>query len=260
MKRYNFFLDIDGTLLPGGKSRLSEGNLAAIRKARELGCKVFINTGRPYCDIDLDIFSDEYFDGICSGGDYAVYHGKTVYSYFMPKTDIREILTELMSGKHRVNFNIGGLSHRYYIGKRMPYWNKEIYVPLSSPRDFDTLYKDDQLQKYVVSESLSPSAEVLHVLEKYFTTVIHPGYTEGFLLGHGKAELIQRVENALGIPHETTVAIGDSLNDVDMLRYAAVSVAMGNAPDEVRSLCDLVTDTDINDGVAKAILRLIDQT
>lgn len=257
MKQYTFFLDIDGTVIPEGKSNISEKTLSALKKARSLGCKVFINTGRPYCDIDKSIFKSEYFDGICSGGDYAVYNGMVVYSHFMPKDDIRELLKELTREKYGVNFNIGGLYHRYYIGEKLPHYRESIYLPLTSPYDFDTVFKEEKLQKYVVSESLSPSAEILKELERYFTTVIHPTYTEGFLLGHGKAFLMQKVEAALSLPHEGTVAIGDSLNDLDMLQYASVSIAMGNAPDQVKALCDTVTDTSENDGAAKAVLKLL---
>ncbi len=82
---------------------------------------------------------------------------------------------------------------------------------------------------------------------------------KGFLIGHGKAALIKIIEEKLSLPHELTVAIGDSLNDTDMLKYAAVSVAMENAPAEVKNICDFVTDTTEKNGVAKAIFKLIDQ-
>ena len=258
MNKLNFFLDIDDTLIPSGKTALSTQTLEAIKKARALGCRFFINTGRPYCDIPLDIFTDEYFDGICSGGDYAVYHGKPIYSHFMPRSDVRELLKALMGMEKKINFNIGGLTHRYFIGDFLPYFNKDIYVPLVSYDDFDTKFTDENLQKYVVSEPLSPDSDLLTDIKKYFSVIVHPSYTEGFLHGHNKAFLIKKTEEILGLPHENTVAIGDSFNDTDMLQYAAISVAMGNAPKEVKVLCTFVTDTSENDGVAKAILKLID--
>jgi hydroxymethylpyrimidine pyrophosphatase-like HAD family hydrolase len=47
------------------------------------------------------------------------------------------------------------------------------------------------------------------------------------------------------------VAFGDDLNDIDMLNHAGVSVAMGNALDEVKAVADYVCDTNDNDGLAK---------
>jgi hydroxymethylpyrimidine pyrophosphatase-like HAD family hydrolase len=53
------------------------------------------------------------------------------------------------------------------------------------------------------------------------------------------------------------LAIGDSYNDVDMLRYAALGVAMGNAPQEIKDIADVVTSTNEEDGVAEAIYRYV---
>ncbi len=96
MKIYNFFLDIDGTLIPEGQKVISKENLDAIKFARTLGCKFFVNTGRPYCTVYKNIFTGEYFDGICSGGDYITHHNKVLYFHFMPKKDIRDLLNILI--------------------------------------------------------------------------------------------------------------------------------------------------------------------
>jgi hydroxymethylpyrimidine pyrophosphatase-like HAD family hydrolase len=82
----------------------------------------------------------------------------------------------------------------------------------------------------------TPHTSARREILKYFNVITHPTYTEGFLLGHDKAFLIKKTEEALGLDHRFTVAVGDSHNDVDMMRYAAVSVAMGNAPDEVKNV------------------------
>ena len=57
----------------------------------------------------------------------------------------------------------------------------------------------------------------------------------------------------LGIPHDQTMACGDSFNDEAMLRNAGFSVAMGNADPEIKKICDFVTKTNDEDGVAYAI-------
>ena len=55
------------------------------------------------------------------------------------------------------------------------------------------------------------------------------------------------------IPMEEVMALGDYENDEDMLRAAGLGVAMGNASEYLKNLADAVTDTNDNDGVAKAI-------
>lgn len=70
-----------------------------------------------------------------------------------------------------------------------------------------------------------------------------------------KAEGIKRLCRMLDIPPEQTMALGDSGNDESMLQTAGLSVAMGNAPENIRALADVVTETNENDGAAIAIER-----
>ena len=60
----------------------------------------------------------------------------------------------------------------------------------------------------------------------------------------------------LNVPHESTVAMGDSENDLPMMEYCAISVAMANATDKVREFCTEVTDHVDGDGAAKAIAKI----
>ncbi|MGN6326980.1 HAD family hydrolase [Pseudolysinimonas sp.] len=71
--------------------------------------------------------------------------------------------------------------------------------------------------------------------------------------GVNKATGLEIVRERLGIPRENTLVIGDGRNDIDMLRWAGVGIAMGQAPDEVIAASDRVTGTDLEDGVATAL-------
>ena len=59
-----------------------------------------------------------------------------------------------------------------------------------------------------------------------------------------------------GITPVETVAFGDSENDEDMLRFAGIGVAMGNATDEVKAVCDLVTADIDENGIERALVEL----
>lgn len=61
----------------------------------------------------------------------------------------------------------------------------------------------------------------------------------------------------LSLKIENSIAMGDSKNDMDMLKHAGISVAMENSPDEVKKLCDYVSDTAANAGVAAALEALV---
>ena len=56
--------------------------------------------------------------------------------------------------------------------------------------------------------------------------------------------------NQYGILQQEVIAIGDNYNDKEMIEFAGVGVAMGNAPEEIKLVADFVTDTNNDDGVA----------
>ena len=60
------------------------------------------------------------------------------------------------------------------------------------------------------------------------------------------------------IDRKKIITIGDNYNDMDMLRFSKTSIAMGNAPDEVKKCATFVTDTNNNDGIKKALVRIMD--
>ena len=62
-------------------------------------------------------------------------------------------------------------------------------------------------------------------------------------IGHpdgSKGSALRALAESLGVPREQVVAVGDSPNDVDMIQYAGLGVAMGNASDEVKAAADAV--------------------
>jgi hydroxymethylpyrimidine pyrophosphatase-like HAD family hydrolase len=69
--------------------------------------------------------------------------------------------------------------------------------------------------------------------------------------------VIRYLSKALNIPLENIAAIGDQPNDVLMFRPAGFSIAMGNAPDEVKQQASAVTDSYDDEGFAKAVEKYI---
>ncbi|MBQ4416123.1 MAG: HAD hydrolase family protein, partial [Butyrivibrio sp.] len=71
--------------------------------------------------------------------------------------------------------------------------------------------------------------------------------------GSGKDEGIRRTCELLDIPHEATYAVGDSSNDLGMLRYAAHGICMGNGTAEAKEAAEYVTAALKDDGLYKAM-------
>jgi Cof subfamily protein (haloacid dehalogenase superfamily) len=75
--------------------------------------------------------------------------------------------------------------------------------------------------------------------------------------GVTKASALEVLRQRLGTDRSLTVAVGDGRNDIEMLQWAARGVAMGQAPDEVRSAASEVTGTVFDDGAAKVLRSLV---
>jgi Cof subfamily protein (haloacid dehalogenase superfamily) len=83
----------------------------------------------------------------------------------------------------------------------------------------------------------------------FFLEFTEEGVTKGTSLNH--------LIGQLGITREEVIAIGDSYNDLAMIEFAGLGVAMGNAPDDIKEKADYVTDTNMNDGVAKVVEKFV---
>lgn len=83
----------------------------------------------------------------------------------------------------------------------------------------------------------------------YFLEFTEAGVTKGKSLGY--------LTEQLGINSEEVIAIGDSYNDLPMIEFAGLGVAMGNAPEDIKAKADYITDTNMNDGVAKVVEEFI---
>ena len=72
-----------------------------------------------------------------------------------------------------------------------------------------------------------------------------------------KAFGLEKLASELNIKPSEIAAIGDAANDIEMLEYAGLAIAMRNASEEVKAISDIVTETNENNGVIKAIDKLI---
>jgi hypothetical protein len=88
-------------------------------------------------------------------------------------------------------------------------------------------------------------------------TVSHPDYLEFVAPGVHKGAALHWLAARLGVPAAATMAIGDQVNDLEMLAMAGIGVAMGGAPPEVRAAADHVTAPIEEDGAAQAIERFV---
>ena len=72
-----------------------------------------------------------------------------------------------------------------------------------------------------------------------------------------KRDLLERFCEITGNTRENMIACGDGFNDISMIKYAGIGVAMANAQDEVKAVADFITASNNDDGVAKVIEKFV---
>lgn len=249
-KQCAIFIDIDGTLMESSSDALNE-NLNTINQLRQLGHKVFINTGRAtsYIPKKIDILKN--FDGLIAGsGAYVRIGNDELLKKLMPYEAVQNVC------RYFIENDIPGVlegEHSMYYFKDV-FFKESYWINLNSEILQKHITKDTPIMKFTV-EGIAPKGFADTLGDEYFV-LQHKGYAEVGIKGYTKALGIKTVIAKLGIEKEQTIAIGDSMNDFEMIEYAGLGIAMGNAIDEIKNAADIVTDTANNAGVSKALKEI----
>jgi len=126
----------------------------------------------------------------------------------------------------------------------------------------DEVQDEDEILKLVLEEEKEILDKITpqipkELFEKY-TVIRSLDFMIEFMNKNcNKATGLEKLAQRLGISREEIMAIGDADNDKEMLEYAGLGVAMGNAKDEIKQLADYVTKSNEDDGVAYVIDKFI---
>lgn len=259
MTPYVFFLDIDDTILYK-KDKFDQGSVSprvlnAMQKARDMGHYVYINTGRApsyFTDLIRSLPVDGY---VCGCGSYVLCGDEVLYQANYPNDVIARWMKEL-SGPSDPGFVVEGVKRIFRY--RNSYWAPEKdWILSDSVEDFYTYLQNDSVVKASICQDIDPT--ILPRLREDFWAIYHPTehYTECCVKGCSKATGMKIIMDHYGLSMERSVAIGDSENDLDMIKAAGIGVVMGQARDEIKQYADRITETLLNDGAAVAIEELI---
>lgn len=265
-------IDMDGTLLKDKKT-VSEENLNSIKLAIKKGVKVVITTGRIYdC---AKMYSEKIgLDTpiIASNGAFIGYKDKVIYNNPLKKEDILKFLevTKKHGLKAYLTANFGIISeeelaedHVYKILNKTLKDEEKVKLIVSDNIKEEIEKFDGEILKGVCADknnkvNLIKAREELESLNTNMEIV--SSWNDNFEVmrnGSTKGDAVRYLANYFGIDKEEVMCIGDSENDLSMIKYAGIGVAMGNASEDIKSVADYVTDTNVNDGVAKAINKFV---
>lgn len=237
MERKIAFFDIDGTLTSEVDGTVPESARDGIRRARENGHLMFINTGRCFQNVEQR-FREVGFDGyVCGCGTNIYCEEKEILHVQIARPVIEEILYQarktgmdiLFESRTAVTYdNVNRLKDKGAIRQY------ELFVQRGYDMDGNPESTDFVCDKFVIwFPSEAALTEFRKVSDNYFECIDRGGNFREFVPhGYSKATGIQCVLDYYNLTKEAAYAFGDSNNDLSMLQYLQNSVAMGNAESE----------------------------
>lgn len=269
------FLDIDGTLIEH-EERVSPGVAVALAAAQAQGCHVVLCTGRTrYRAMPImESLGEPFGYFVTSNGGVAAHagRGEILYRHLMGVPLALEVIRAIVaSGSEPYVFEdsdtpgLEGARVLYHPEKEVGSWaDRPRYRPHA--RIMEHLpFEPVSVSAFGPVERIRPLVEQLQARLGDAVSIIRSGSEQNwgveiYVPGVSKQLGIAYVARHLGVKQEETLAIGDHLNDIEMLQWAGIGVAMGNALPEVKAAADYVTATCREDGVARAVERFVLQT
>lgn len=267
-------IDMDGTLL-GKKHHISQENIDALRKAHEMGVIIAICTGRLfYSAMQYSSVLNICGPIIASNGTYIRQRGSEEVIHKNPlSTEEVSIIYNVLE-KNNINF--------YYVNtfdtamSKHEFPKDHAYVIANEKFKFEkkiNLVVDEDILRHVKEhngnvlkviaiekedhEKLIKVKEELRSLDMFEVVSSGEDNVEIMKKGSSKGEAVKILAQKLNIKREEIICIGDNENDISMIKFAGLGIAVANGIDELKRQANYVTDTNMNSGVAKAIHKFI---
>ena len=256
-------LDIDGTLT-NSKKEVSPKTLDAVIRAQEEGIKVVIASGRPTAGINKiakTIKLDEYGGYVLSYNGAKITNfqtGEVVYNETLPEEMIPSIYEEA------IDSHVGIITYEgndAIAGNGIDKYNELEAringIGLREVKDFPD-YITFPINKCLLTGEPEHMAEVEQKMKDRFGNFLNifrsePFFVEVMPQNIDKAYSLGKLLKHLDLERSQMIACGDGFNDLSMIKYAGLGVAMANAQEVVKQAADYITLSNDEDGVAKVI-------
>lgn len=258
--KYKFVaVDMDGTLL-NSEGLITEKTIEAITGIVDKGVIFTISTGRPIQGVE------KYNSLLWLKGPVITYNGamivnaenhEVMFEQRLMRGDAKKILE--LGQKYDTTMCIWASNQLYgnKLNDKINDYKKLSGVEPVLVKDFDKLL-DIGITKILWYDEMDRIKQILKELScNMFSEVSYctskPVFLEFFSSRVSKSAAMEKIGELYGIKQEEMIAIGDGLNDLSMIQYAGIGVAMENAEEEVKRNSQYVTTSNDEDGVRKAI-------
>lgn len=265
-------LDLDGTLL-NEKKELTAYTKEVLNRAIEKGVVVLVATGRPLKGVPQELLTFPGMRYVLTANGARIIdqkENKILYENLVPKEKVKKILDilEQYDTLKEIYFDGQGYASAAEFNRAEEFFASEAmrnYVTTTRFPVEDIKAKleeenraSDKVQGVFVSQEERKSAlKELEQLDGLCITGALVNNIEINAVGVNKGLGLLKLGELLGIEREEIMACGDGLNDLEMLRTVGFGVAMDNADPLVKEAADYVTESNENDGVAKAIEKFV---
>lgn len=268
MSKKLLVLDIDGTLANSNKE-ITKATKAAIIRLMNKGHYCMLASGRPTHGME---WAAQELEFSRFGGYLLSYNGARIIKYDSMETVFEErVPKELIPEIYRfaVDHKCGIISYDRDtiisgngIDQYVELESRINDLPIKQVDNFSQYFDDDVIKCLLC---VNPSdAECLAIELKgivgdradVFRS--EPFYIEVMPKGVDKATSIAKLLTSIRVVRENVIACGDGFNDISMLRYAGIGVAMGNAQQSVKEVADIITGTNDENGLIPVIELLFD--
>jgi len=262
-------VDMDGTLLNNEK-HIAEAQREALKKAASAGIKVVLCTGRPLFGVlplykELDLSSNEGYAILNNGCEIRKTENWTLVRSF-ELTGKEIFYLHSLVKDYDIDFTLSDDKHYFCVGKKPNKYTVRdgelVYVPITEItleeamsgkyRMFKAMYVGDMDELTKFQENLPADINKFYSICRSQKIIL-----EAMPVGADKGQTLKFLVEQLGIEKSEVMAIGDGNNDVEMLEYAGIGVAMANGTEAAKNSAKYITDTNENDGVAKAIYKYV---
>ena len=255
--------DLDGTLMDETFT-FTPRVKAAVTLAMSGGVAVTIATGRAYPSALP--FAQELgitLPLICTQGGLVQdpVSGKVLHQAVMPLALAHEIVA--LSQQHGWHLTLYVDDQVYLTSLQYPraFYEQMFSLPLRVVNDLSAAITRPPAKFIIVAEPEEADAIVPMLRERFAGRLhivrSHRNFVEGNPLDASKGQALARLAARLGVPQSQTAAIGDNDNDADMVAWAGLGMAMGNAHPDLKAVADIILPSVEKDGVAVAIEKYI---
>lgn len=261
--------DLDGTLLKN-HLEITDFTVEVIKKARAKGILFVVATGRPMQTIKKYVNAYDFIDYYIVSNGMAVYNPKNT-SFIISNTFSKEDLLKILevTEKEVANYDIHAHEGLYYHGPlRKTYFDhiKTLHHHEDAPSAFPLEELEDlhalSVTKIMWIEEDIPRYEALMKIAQnlgdYQIVRSQTSYIDFNLKGISKGKTLKDLADSLNIKKEEIIAFGDQNNDLTMIKYAGIGVAMENATAELKEVADAMTKSSEDDGVAYYLKQILD--